>query len=93
MTDSFYDFELDPETKKTYFEILSGFARMASNYPERIGEMREALKFSASMMISNRPEAVKMFQQACQDVDSFLAACESGELDPKNFIIDTDKMD
>lgn len=36
--------------------------------------------------ISNRPEAVAEFHRLAEEVDSFLSACQTGEVDPHAFI-------
>ncbi len=36
-------------------------------------------------MISNSPDTVSSFRELVADVDLFLGACQTGEIDPKDF--------
>ncbi len=80
------DKESDAEHLKEYKLTLKKFAIMAADYPNMIGQLRVALKASASAMISNRPETVSEFQRLAEEIDAFLSACQTGEVDPHAFI-------
>jgi hypothetical protein len=36
-------------------------------------------------MVSNRPEAITVFDRLVEELDAFLIACKVGEIDPKRF--------
>ncbi|MFO7885090.1 MAG: hypothetical protein R6U68_09720 [Desulfobacteraceae bacterium] len=78
--------ELKAKYLEEYQSTLKEFARMAVSQPNMIDQLRVALKASASAMISNVPEAVTEFQQLAEEIDAFLNACQSGEIDPNKFI-------
>jgi len=78
--------EADEAYVKEYKKTLKEYARMAANYPDMIGQLRAALAASAAMMMSNRPEAVSEFRGLAKEVDAFLHACETGEVNPKCFL-------
>jgi len=75
--------ENDEEYVREYKKMLGGYAKLAAEHPEMIGELRAALEASAAMMISDRPEAVIEFRKLAEEVDAFLHACQTGEVDPQ----------
>lgn len=79
------DMRNEPESRE-HRDFLLRIAKIIVEEPERVEDCRETLKYSARMMISNQPEAVSAFQKLVEEVDSFIHACRSGEIDPKAFI-------
>lgn len=75
--------ETDEKYMKEYKNMLKEYARMAADYPEMVGQMRTALEASAAMMMSNNPEAVSECRKVVKEVDAFLQACQTGEVDPQ----------
>lgn len=76
---------------KEYKEMIKGFAKMAANYPEMTDQLRVALKTSASLMISNRPDSISEFRKLAEEVDAFLQACQTGEIEPSRLVECLDK--
>ncbi|MBF0552030.1 MAG: hypothetical protein HQK60_16035 [Deltaproteobacteria bacterium] len=76
---------------KEYQMMIKDYARMAANYPDMTDQLRTALKASAAMMISNSPEAISEFRKLAEDVDAFLHACQTGEIDPCTLLQRMDK--
>ncbi len=76
----------DAEYLKRYKSMLRGFAEMAASDPDIVGQLKDVLKISATAMISNRPDSVSEFQRLAEEVDSFLSACQTGEVDPHSFV-------
>ncbi|MBM3263519.1 MAG: hypothetical protein FJY97_08875 [candidate division Zixibacteria bacterium] len=74
-----------------YKKVLSNLAAIASEHPEMIGMLRAALKQNASLTITDSPGVVAEMQQLTDKVDAFLAACQSGEVRPEDFILEEDK--
>jgi len=74
-----------------YKKMIREYARMAANFPDMIGQLRTALKTSAAMMMSNRPEAISEIRGLAKEVDAFLHACETGEVDPRSLLEHLDK--
>jgi hypothetical protein len=66
-----------------FTNMLKEYAKMAADYPEMTGQLRAALEASAAMMMSNNPEAVSEFRKVAKEVDAFLHACQTGEIDPR----------
>ncbi len=54
---------------------------MAADSPDMIDQLTAALKRGTAMMKSNRPEAISEFRKAAEEVDAFLHACQTGDLD------------
>ncbi|WP_462270200.1 hypothetical protein [Desulfobacter sp.] len=77
---------IDAEYQKKYKSVLKQFAEMAANDPDMIPELRRVLKISAASMLSNRPDTILEFQKLGEEIDSFLSACQIGEIDPHTFI-------
>lgn len=75
--------ENDENYMKEYKNMLKEYAKMAADYPEMTGQLRAALEASAAMMMSNNPEAVSEFRKVAKEVDAFLHACQTGEVDPQ----------
>ncbi len=74
------------EQDEDYRAMMKAYARMAADHPERIDNIRSMLKFSAEMMISNRPEVVDQFREAVKELDAFLNACKNGEIEPRKLL-------
>ena len=85
------DKDFDAKYIEEYRQLVRKFASMAVNDPDMIGLLREALMTSASLMISNRAEAVTEFQELAKEVDALLSAFETGKIDPRTFLISFDK--
>jgi hypothetical protein len=83
--------EMDDQEMIEYKAVLKKFARMAADHPEMIDNIRASLKFCASAMITNRPETKVEFGKAVEEMDSFLNACQTGEVDPHAFIRSMDE--
>ncbi|MBM9537113.1 hypothetical protein [Desulfobulbus alkaliphilus] len=75
--------EHDDRYIKEYKKMIKEYARMAADNPDMIEEMRASLKASASLIISNKPEAVSKFREIVNELDAFLHACQTGEVDPR----------
>ncbi|MFH0825263.1 MAG: hypothetical protein V2B18_21130 [Pseudomonadota bacterium] len=77
-----------PEEREArqYKQLLRDYGRLAADNPDMIGEMRESLKFSAAFIISNRQETVIQFRKLVGELDAFLAACQTGEIDLERFL-------
>jgi hypothetical protein len=75
----------DSEYFQEYVKLLKKLARIAVNYPEKIDALRDMMKITANLMISNCPEVVKEFHELIEEMDSFLVACQRGEIDAKKF--------
>lgn len=84
--------EQDEKYIREYKKMLKGFAEIAMEHPEMIDQLRIALKSSAALMLSNRPETVSEFRSLAQEVDAFLQACKTGEVDPQGFLKSLDKL-
>ncbi len=78
--------EMNEQELIEYKHILKDFAMMAAEHPEMIDKLREAMKFSASAMVTNRPKTKVEFGKLVEEMDSFLNACQTGEVDPHAFI-------
>lgn len=76
--------EYEEETEE-YEEAMAQLSGLIVNHPERIDEIRESLAFSAKYMVSS-PEDKAGFQSLVEDMDAFLSACKTGELDPQEFL-------
>ena len=84
--------ETDEKYMKEYKNMLKEYAKMAADYPEMTGQLRAALEASAAMMMSNNPEAVTEFRKVAKEVDAFLQACQTGEIDPRTLWEGLDKV-
>lgn len=80
-----YDVEHDEQYIAEYQNMLQDYANLVANHPEIIDQLRDALKTSARLMVSNRPEAITAFDKLVEELDAFLIACKAGEIDPKQF--------
>ncbi|MFH1115816.1 MAG: hypothetical protein V1792_18050 [Pseudomonadota bacterium] len=78
---------------REYKLLFRDYARMAVKYPDAIDSLRDWLKQSAALMISNREETVIHFRKLAEEVDAFLAACQTGEIDPHRFLEETEDVD
>ena len=77
----------DKSQEELFQEVLKHFSRLIKNHsPERIEEIRDALKFSATHLVSNRPESVNDFRKLAGEMDGFLLACKTGEIDPTGLL-------
>ena len=76
--------EDDQQYQQEYQAMLSIYAQIAAQHPEMIEVLREAIGTSADLIISNRSETIKEFRRLGKELDAFLAACQSGEIDPKS---------
>lgn len=74
-----------------YKKMIGEYARMAADHPEMLGQLRAALQASGAMMMSNRPEAVSTFRELVKEVDAFLHAFETGEVNPQSLLDRLDK--
>ena len=74
--------EMNEDELIVYKSALKEFARMAAEYPDMIDNLRANLKFSAATLITNRPNVKTDFGKAVDEMDSFLKACQTGEVDP-----------
>ncbi len=83
--------ENDEQYLKEYKKMLKEYAKMAADYPEMTGQMRAALETSAAMMMSNHPEAISEFRKVVKELDAFLQACQTGEVDPNTLWESLDK--
>ncbi len=68
-------------------KLLNDLARIAKDHPERMDELRQMMLLSASLMRSDRSEIVENFQDTAKDAEAFLKACQTGEINPEDFII------
>ena len=73
--------------------MIREYARMAADYPDMVGQLRAALETSAAMMMSNRPETVSEFRELAnaKEVDAFLLACQTREVNPRALLELLDK--
>ncbi len=78
--------EMDEKTYEEFLNLLSTVSEFVVAHPDSIDMLRKALKTSAALMYSNRPEVIEDYQDVTRDVDSFLQACKTGEVDPKGLI-------
>jgi len=76
---------------KEYNRMIKEWAKMAADYPDMTDQLRAALKASSAMMESNRPEAKSEFRKVAEEVDAFLNACQTGEIDPRRIFERLDK--
>ncbi len=79
------------DNDKEYLKLLSELSSFVTEHPEIISSLRDAIKTSASLMVSNIPEAVSDFRELAEEADSFLRSCQSGEINPESFIIKDDE--
>lgn len=68
---------------KEYQMMIKEYAKIAADYPDMTDHLRAALKASAAMMMSNRRETISEFCKVAEEVDAFLQACQTGEIDPR----------
>lgn len=80
------DIHEQEEYLKEYRRMLKGYAQLAAEHPERIDQLREAVEFTASVMISNCPGVVTEFRKLSQEIDAFLQACKTGEVNPADLL-------
>ena len=73
------------EYNRQFTEVLKRFAGLIADRPDMIDSLRESLKLSAQMMMSNKPEAVTEFRDLAGEIDQFMHACKTGEIDPVKF--------
>jgi hypothetical protein len=78
--------ELDARYIKEYKKMPKEYAIMAAKHPDVIDQLRAVLSASSVVMISNSPETVLEFRRLAEELDSFLGACQTGEVDPHAFI-------
>jgi hypothetical protein len=83
--------EKNEEYINEYKNMIKEYARMAADHPDMIGQLRAALEASSAMMFSNSPEAVSEFRKMVKEVDAFLQACQTGEVDPQTLWEQLDK--
>jgi len=83
--------QADEAYVQEYKKMIREYAGMAANHPDMLGQLRAALEASAAMMMSNRPEAISEFRELAKEVDAFLHACETGEVDPRSLLERLDK--
>jgi len=74
----------DSEYFQEYVQLLKKLARIAVNYPEKIDALRDMMKITANLMISNCPEVVKEFHELIEEMDSFLVVAKGEKLMLKN---------
>lgn len=86
-----HDLEDDERYIAEYRKLLQDYASLVVKHPEMIDQLRDALKTSARLMVSNRPEAISTFDNLVKELDAFLTACKAGEIDPKKFADMPDK--
>lgn len=89
MTNPDHTPEHDEAYLAEYRQMLQSYARLVVEHPESVEQVRAALQTSARLMISNRPEAIAHFNQLVQEIDAFLTACQTGEIEPKQFVANT----
>jgi len=82
----------DKKYEQCKIELLRTMASMASENPDMIGTLRLAMKTNASSMITNIPGLVIMTAELSDEIDSFLKACELGEIDPALFLEKTESI-
>lgn len=80
----------DGPPEELYNEVLEGFARLAAQAPDQIDSLREALQFRADFVVSNNPSFISGYQEATAEIDAFLSAIKTGEIDPQSFIQNDD---
>jgi hypothetical protein len=80
-----YDVEHDERYIAEYQKTLQSYANLVTNHPEIIDQLRDVLKTSARSMVSNHPKAITDFEKMVEELDAFLIACKTGEIDPKQF--------
>ncbi len=70
-------------------KLLSTLAEMVIKYPdpEAIDELRKMIRISGMFAMSNVPSFLEDYQGVVTDADTFLKSCQTGELDPRDFII------
>jgi hypothetical protein len=73
---------------KEYIGLISAYAKMAAEYPDKIEEIRELLAESARSIIGQMPESADQFKKLAIEADAFLSACLNGEIDPEQFLKD-----
>ncbi len=78
--------EHDARYLQEYKKMIKEYARMAADNPDMIEQMRVSLKASAALIISNKPETVSEFREVVNEVDAFLHACQTGEVDPRELL-------
>lgn len=83
--------QADEAYVQEYKKLLREIAAMAAKHLGMVGQLRGALEVSAAMMMSNSPEAVTEFRELAKEVDAFLHACETGEVDPRSLLERLDK--
>ena len=76
----------DNEYIEEYKSLLSTVARLIAENPNAVDSLRETLKLSAQLMWSNNQQTVIDYRKLTDEMDSFILACKTGEIDPKSFI-------
>ncbi|MGN7612705.1 hypothetical protein ACQZV8_11535 [Magnetococcales bacterium HHB-1] len=73
----------DPEFAKEYQDTLQNFAKLATEHPERIPRLREALKAAPLIVVPGGHQGiVEQYDLMREEIDAYLHAIETGEVDP-----------
>lgn len=81
------DFEFDIEQfLEEYRQTLGTVAKIAVTCPDQVDSLRDSLKLSAMLLITNKPGLKDAFQEAVEEMDDFLERCKKGEIDPRDFL-------
>ena len=69
-----------------FSNLLKSFGELVDGRPELIDSLRDNLKMSAEMMVSDRAETKKEFRSMTEDIDAFLHSVKTGEIDLNKFL-------
>ena len=76
----------DERFLEEYRKVFQDYARLDTDYQEMVDPLREALKTSATLIMSSNPETVETFRNMVKEIDAFLAACQTGDVTPERFV-------
>ena len=72
-------------------KLLNDLARWAINYPDMLDELRGAMMASLALMGNYEP--VEGFHDIVKDAEAFIKSCQTGDINPENFIINNKEAD